>query len=123
MIARGVPIRCRNSERLHSRPGTEKKYLLGNALTHGGLTSRLSFTPKTRGGSFELWVANAGEPIPEAAMKNLFEQFFRGEARASRQGLGLGLYIASQIAKAHDGALTVTSSPTETRFTFTMPSE
>ena len=120
MIARGVSIRCRNTERLHSRPGTEKKYLLGNALTHGGPTSRLSFT---RDGSFELWVANAGEPIPEAAMKNLFEQFFRGEARASRQGLGLGLYIASQIAKAHDGALTVTSSPTETRFTFTMPSE
>ena len=34
-------------------------------------------------------------------MDKLFEPFFRGKARASKQGLGLGLYIASQIAKAH----------------------
>jgi sigma-B regulation protein RsbU (phosphoserine phosphatase) len=56
-------------------------------------------------------------------MDKLFEPFFRGNARASRQGLGLGLYIASQIAKAHDGELTVISTPEETRFTFRMPLE
>ncbi|MET4418933.1 signal transduction histidine kinase [Bradyrhizobium sp. JR18.2] len=87
------------------------------------LTSRSSFTPKRTAVLSKLWVANAGQPIPEAAMEKLFEPFFRSEARASRQGLGLGLYIASQIAKAHDGSLTVSSSPKETRFTFTMPSE
>lgn len=54
-------------------------------------------------------------------MEKLFEPFFRGNAHASRQGLGLGLYIASQIAKAHGGALTVSSTTDETRFTFTMP--
>jgi sigma-B regulation protein RsbU (phosphoserine phosphatase) len=31
------------------------------------------------------------------------------------------LYIASQIAKAHGGDLTVVSMPEETRFTFSMP--
>ena len=54
-------------------------------------------------------------------MGKLFEPFFRGEVRASRQGLGLGLHIASQIAQAHEGVLTVTSTPEETRFTFEMP--
>ena len=54
-------------------------------------------------------------------MEKLFEPFFRGEVRASRQGLGLGLHIASQIAKAHNGVLSVTSTPEETRFTFEMP--
>ena len=68
-----------------------------------------------------LWVANAGEPIPDAAMTNLFQPFFRGQVRASLQGLGLGLYIASEIAKAHEGTLTVTSTAEETRFTFLMP--
>jgi sigma-B regulation protein RsbU (phosphoserine phosphatase) len=68
-----------------------------------------------------LSVANRGEPIPEAAIEKLFEPFFRGEVRGSGQGLGLGLHIASQIAKAHDGTLTVTSTPEETRFTFVMP--
>jgi sigma-B regulation protein RsbU (phosphoserine phosphatase) len=54
-------------------------------------------------------------------MANLFQPFFRGQVRASLQGLGLGLHIASEIAKAHDGTLTVTSTAEETRFTFLMP--
>jgi sigma-B regulation protein RsbU (phosphoserine phosphatase) len=36
------------------------------------------------------------------------------------EGLGLGLYISHEIATAHGGTLTVTSSPEETRFTFHM---
>jgi phosphoserine phosphatase RsbU/P len=76
---------------------------------------------KIESGALELWVANAGEPIPESAMHKLFEPFFRGEVRDSRQGLGLGLHIASQIAQAHGGRIDVTSSSHETRFTFMMP--
>jgi phosphoserine phosphatase RsbU/P len=41
--------------------------------------------------------------------------------RPSQQGLGLGLFIASEIARAHGGTLTVTSSSEATRFTFRMP--
>ena len=84
-------------------------------------TSRCAREPATEDGIFELWVANAGEPIPEPAMDKLFEPFFRVDVRDSEQGLGLGLYIASQIAQAHGGWLTVTSNSDETRFTFTMP--
>jgi sigma-B regulation protein RsbU (phosphoserine phosphatase) len=97
--------------------------LLGNALTHGDSNKPVAVHAQTRDGSFELWVANTGPPIPAEAMGKLFEPFFRGNARASGQGLGLGLYIASQIAKAHDGELTVISTPEETRFTFRMPLE
>jgi len=35
--------------------------------------------------------------------------------------LGLGLFIASEIARAHGGTLSATSSPVETIFTFKMP--
>jgi sigma-B regulation protein RsbU (phosphoserine phosphatase) len=76
---------------------------------------------ETIDGFFRFSVANGGDPIPQAAMGKLFEPFFRGEVRASRQGLGLGLHIASQIAKAHSGVLSVTSTPQETKFTFEMP--
>jgi sigma-B regulation protein RsbU (phosphoserine phosphatase) len=54
-------------------------------------------------------------------MDKLFEPFFRGDIRASRQGLDLGLHIASQIAQAHGGRISLTSTPAETRFVFTMP--
>ena len=39
----------------------------------------------------------------------------------NREGLGLGLYIAHEIARAHGGTLNVTSTQEETRFTFRMP--
>ena len=60
-------------------------------------------------------------PIPPKAMERLFQPFFRGEVRASQHGLGLGLHIASEIAKAHGGAIEVASPAQETRFTFRMP--
>jgi len=71
-------------------------------------------------GWFELAVTNAGPPIPAAALDRLFQPFFRGEARSSQQGLGLGLYIAFEIARAHGGTLGATSSPEKTTFTFRM---
>jgi sigma-B regulation protein RsbU (phosphoserine phosphatase) len=54
-------------------------------------------------------------------MERLFQPFFRGEVRESQQGLGLGLHISREIARAHGGKLMVDSSADETRFTFTMP--
>jgi signal transduction histidine kinase len=68
-----------------------------------------------------LSVVNGGEPIPEEILGQLFQPFFRGAARPSPNGHGLGLFIASEIAKAHGGWLEVASSAEATRFTLTMP--
>ena len=95
--------------------------LLANALTHGAPGRPVRLGARTSDDGFELWVANAGEPIASATMERLFHPFYRGEVRASQQGLGLGLYIASQIARAHGGSLAVESTPAETRFSFRMP--
>jgi phosphoserine phosphatase RsbU/P len=110
------PVNCDRTRigQLHSN-------LVGNALTHGATDEPVRVGAKIESGALELWVANAGEPIPESAMHKLFEPCFRGEVRDSRQGLGLGLHIASQIAQAHGGRIDVTSSSHETRFTFMMP--
>jgi len=70
--------------------------------------------------SFELSVANAGEPIPCAALERLFQPFYRAVIH-DREGLGLGLYIAHEIATAHGGTLGASSTAEETRFTFRMP--
>ena len=104
-----------------SRIGQLVSNLVGNALSHGSSSEPVRVRAETANGLFRFSVANGGEPIPPAALERLFEPFFRGEVRASRHGLGLGLHIASQIAKAHDGVLTVTSTPEETKFAFVMP--
>jgi sigma-B regulation protein RsbU (phosphoserine phosphatase) len=103
------------------RIGQLASNLIGNALTHGAPDQPVRVGAQTEDGHFTLWVANAGDPISEAAMQRLFEPFFRGDVRASRHGLGLGLHIASQIAQAHGGRIDVSSTPKETRFTFRMP--
>jgi len=95
--------------------------LLGNSVTHGTAARPIQVQARTHDGAFELSVANSGQPIPAEAMDRLFQPFYRVSAQEAPQGLGLGLYIASEIARAHGGRIDVTSSPQETRFTFRMP--
>lgn len=104
-----------------SRFGQMVSNLLANGLTHGDPDTPVRIQASTAGGQLELSVVNGGNPIPPEAMGRLFQPFFRGEARPSQQGLGLGLHIASEIAKAHGGAIEVASTDKETRFTFRMP--
>lgn len=95
--------------------------LVGNALTHGASTRPVLVSATSDDRDFELSVTNGGEPIPSGALEKLFQPFFRATVRPNQEGLGLGLYIASEIARAHRGTLEASSSPLETRFTFRMP--
>lgn len=96
--------------------------LLANALTHGAPDKPVRVTASTANEKFELVVANAGAPIPSDVMVRLFQPFARGEVRDTLKGLGLGLYISTEIARAHGGTLSVASNDAETRFTFTLSS-
>ncbi|WP_034920877.1 PAS domain-containing sensor histidine kinase [Erythrobacter sp. SD-21] len=95
--------------------------LLSNAVTHGSIEQPVRFEARTENSEFVLSVSNAGEAIPQKALDRLFQPFFRAETRPSRNGLGLGLFIVSEVAKAHDGTIDVSSTDRETRFTFRMP--
>jgi signal transduction histidine kinase len=110
------PVRC---DRV--RIGQLLSNLVANALTHGAADGSIRVQASTSGGMFELSVANPGDPIPPATVERLFQPFFRAAARRPQQGLGLGLYIASEIASAHGGTLEVVSAQAENRFTFRMP--
>jgi signal transduction histidine kinase len=104
-----------------SRIGQLFSNLLGNALTHGTAREPVRIRATTGNGAFLLSVANSGEPIPVEARHRLFQPFYRLSAKDAREGLGLGLYIAAEIARAHRGSIEVNSSAEETRFTFQMP--
>jgi phosphoserine phosphatase RsbU/P len=115
-IALSMPVNCDVR-----RIGQLVSNLLGNAITYGALDKPIRVGATTSNGGFEIFVANAGDPISPAALAKIFEPFERGTLRSSLQGLGLGLYISSEIAKAHGGCLEVSSNAIETRFTFRMP--
>ncbi len=95
--------------------------LVANALTHGDRGGVVSVSASSNGNAFELSVTNTGEPIAPDTMKRVFEPFSRADAGPSHQGLGLGLYIASEIARTHGGTLEVSSTLSGTCFTFRMP--
>jgi sigma-B regulation protein RsbU (phosphoserine phosphatase) len=114
-----APVSC-DSGRL----GQLLSNILGNAVSHGSADQPITVRARTSAsGELKLSVANKGEVIAPDVLDRLFEPFVRGESRGYQQGLGLGLHIASEIAKAHGGDLSVTSTEAETRFTFTMPAQ
>ena len=95
--------------------------LLSNAVTHGAVDMPIEFRADTTLTHLMISVANGGPPLAEQTKLQLFQPFFRGGVRQSQNGLGLGLFIVSEIAEAHGGVIEVDSSVQETRFTFTMP--
>ncbi|WP_137395248.1 ATP-binding protein [Agrobacterium larrymoorei] len=94
--------------------------LLSNAVMHGDALLPIQVEAMLNDGILEIAVRNGGRPIPPEMIAKLFLPFKRGEDRPGVQGLGLGLYIASQIAQAHGGQIDVCSSGNETCFTFKM---
>jgi signal transduction histidine kinase len=95
--------------------------LLGNALKHGTEAEPVRVTATSDPQRFELSVTNSGPDIPESELGKLFDPYFRG-ARGAGEGLGLGLYIVAEIARAHGGAIKVISGDRITSFVFSMPS-
>jgi signal transduction histidine kinase len=96
--------------------------LLNNAVAHGDIRRPIQVDGRHEDGVVVLAVTNFGTPIDPATLGMLFQPFYRPEAATPRPGLGLGLYIASEIARAHYGTLTVCSSTDDgTCFTVRLP--
>ncbi|MBB3226515.1 signal transduction histidine kinase [Luteibacter sp. Sphag1AF] len=95
--------------------------LLNNALAHGDPELPVRVDASVIGSQFVLSVSNGGRVIPPHLLARMFQPFSRKGTSRPQPGLGLGLYIASEIARAHGGTLDVASSPELTRFTFRVP--
>ncbi|SEK93719.1 PAS domain S-box-containing protein [Stigmatella aurantiaca] len=98
--------------------------LAKNALDYSPEDTPVTVSLHDEGHRVRLEVHNHGEPIPAEILPVLFEPFRRGvKAEDSKpSGLGLGLFIARQIALAHGGTLEVRSTREEgTRFIVSLP--
>lgn len=92
--------------------------LIGNALRHGDATAPIKVTLARVEGVPRVSVQNFGEPIPPEVMPFIFKpegrysSYSSGE-RGSAAGLGLGLFIASEIVANHGGRIDVASTEEE----------
>lgn len=94
--------------------------LLDNAIGHGRPGRPVVAAVVGEAGAVTFSVSNESEPIAPDSLLTLFQPFRGGQSGVSR-GLGLGLYIVDQIARAHGGTVTATSDPTVTRFVVKLP--
>ncbi len=98
--------------------------LVGNAFQHAPPDALIRVRSAIEGDATSIEVFNQGPAIREADLPRLFDPFARGKNAVTKQGrsIGLGLYIASQIAIAHGGSISVTSVAGEgTAFTVHLP--
>ena len=104
-----------DSDRLYQLIGN----LVANAVAYGDPSTSVCVTSCAEGTTATLTVHNSGAPISLELLKHVFEPLVRGEQRlAGTTSIGLGLFIVSQIAKAHAGCVSVVSTKQEgTTFT------
>jgi signal transduction histidine kinase len=97
--------------------------LLANAVLHGSPDRPVTVSVGVDGGEAVLRVHNWGTAIPVTVLPTIFEPYIRGGNRELRTtGLGLGLFITSQIVCAHQGRIDVRSTADlGTEFTVTLP--
>lgn len=81
--------------------------LVDNAIRYGPAQSAVGIEVTATTAEAQIAVTDHGPGIPPNAQERIFDRFWRG--RRDVPGTGLGLPIASQVAIAHGGTLTVTS--------------
>lgn len=92
--------------------------LLANARTHTPPGSTVVVTGSRAG----FTVHDDGPGFPADLAPHAFERFTRGDVARTRGGAGLGLSLVRAIVAAHDGSVSLSSSPGDTTITVELPS-
>ncbi len=86
--------------------------LLLNAIKYSPATDRVFVNTLVSENSVRIEIIDEGMGIDKPDQKRIFERFFRSETLSPViSGLGMGLYIANEIVKRHQGIIGVESEP------------
>jgi signal transduction histidine kinase len=98
--------------------------LVSNAVKYGDKDSEILVQLCRKKGQVEVSVTNQGKGIDPQDMPKIFGRFARSKSAPNWgvRGLGLGLYIANGVIKAHGGRMWAESTPGKTTtFHVTLP--
>ena len=95
--------------------------LVSNAIRHGSGAIEVSARESEDRRAIVTEVTSHGAPIPEPELARMFDPFVSVDPIGPRAGLGLGLYIVWQIARAHGATCSVRSTPDATTFAIRWP--
>lgn len=98
--------------------------LVGNAIKHGAADSVVNVSVSVCDDDVRIAVSNIGPSISQEHIHHIFDPLYRATRESSIDpgSLGLGLYIARTIARAHGGDIEVRSNQREgTTFTVRLP--
>ncbi len=117
-IAQGINVNG-DEQRLRKMAST----LIENALKYVDDNGVVEVKLASSGGSAVLSIRNTGSTISPEDLPHIFDRFYRTDkARTSGEGgFGLGLAIAREIAREHEGDITCESNASGTTFTVTLP--
>lgn len=124
---KGLELQCCIDEGLLVRGRADQlrqlaEILLDNAHKYSACPGTVQLTLSKQGRQALICVANPGDEIPKAELKNIFKRFYRLDAARLRDGsFGLGLSIADSIVRAHRGKIWAESSQGENRFFVQLP--
>ena len=97
--------------------------LISNAVKYSPGKNKVIINSYSENNKLVFSVQDFGMGIKKNLLVHLFEKFYRAERKAHKiQGLGLGLFICSEIIKKHKGEIKVESEEGKgSVFTFTLP--
>jgi two-component system sensor histidine kinase BaeS len=96
--------------------------LLTNALKFTAAGGRVIIEVGPVGTKAVLTVTDTGTGIPADELPRIFDRFWRGRQATQLSGSGIGLAVAAELARAHDGELTARSQLGQgTELTLTLP--
>ncbi|MBD8081523.1 ATP-binding protein [Chryseobacterium caseinilyticum] len=97
--------------------------LLNNAVKYASHSNEICLNVEKSDGFIKIGVQDFGDGIDEDVQPYLFERYFRANHEKKQySGLGLGLYISSEIVKRHGGEIGVDSTKGKgSTFWFTLP--
>ena len=95
--------------------------LVDNAIKYSPNGSTINISVYKSYLNYNLDIENECKDLSEETLPKIFERFYRGKNSVSKDGLGLGLYIAREIIEKHGGNIKASLNENRIKFSVDFP--